>query len=210
MAKRIEKIEKSKHKQERILVYLEGGDLLRITQDELLQFGVRPGMDLSDELVLQLKEAGHHSEVKVQAAHLASGRMLSKKEIRQKLQRKGASETEAQDAADWLENIGAVNDQAYAGTIVRHYVRTGYGLQRIRMEFMKRGIPREQWDEAIEENYIHVDEAIADFIRSKLRGQQLTTENTKKISDALLRRGYSWNEIRPVLNALGTEIFEDI
>ena len=29
---RIERIEKSKHKQERVLVFLEGGDLLRITE----------------------------------------------------------------------------------------------------------------------------------------------------------------------------------
>ena len=35
---RIERIEKSKHKQERVLVFLEGGDLLRITGAELLRF----------------------------------------------------------------------------------------------------------------------------------------------------------------------------
>ena len=36
---RIERIEKSKHKQERLLVFLEGGDLLRITGAELLRIG---------------------------------------------------------------------------------------------------------------------------------------------------------------------------
>ena len=35
---RIKKIEKSKQKQGRVLVHLEGGDLLRITEDELLRF----------------------------------------------------------------------------------------------------------------------------------------------------------------------------
>ena len=34
---RIDRIEKSKHKQERVLVFLEGGDLLRITGAELLR-----------------------------------------------------------------------------------------------------------------------------------------------------------------------------
>ena len=37
---RVERIEKSKHKQERVLVFLEGGDLLRITGAELLRFGL--------------------------------------------------------------------------------------------------------------------------------------------------------------------------
>ena len=43
---RIEKIEKSKHKQERILVYLEGESPLRLTGDALLRFGLQAGMDL--------------------------------------------------------------------------------------------------------------------------------------------------------------------
>ena len=37
---RIERIERSKHRQERVLVYLEGGDLLRVTGAELLRFGL--------------------------------------------------------------------------------------------------------------------------------------------------------------------------
>ena len=30
----------------------------------------------------------------------------------------------------------------------------------------------------------------------------------KKLSDALLRRGFSWSDIRPALNRLGEEIDE--
>ena len=36
---KVERIERSKHKQERVLVYLEGGNLLRSTERELLRFG---------------------------------------------------------------------------------------------------------------------------------------------------------------------------
>ena len=46
---RIDRIEKSKHKQERVLVFLEEGDLLRITGAELLHFGLYQGMDLPPE-----------------------------------------------------------------------------------------------------------------------------------------------------------------
>ena len=41
---RIERLENSKHKQERVLVYLEDGTLLRITGAELLQFGLYHGL----------------------------------------------------------------------------------------------------------------------------------------------------------------------
>ena len=44
---RIERVEPSKHKKNRILVFLEGGQLLKITENELLHHDLRPGADLS-------------------------------------------------------------------------------------------------------------------------------------------------------------------
>ena len=69
---RIERIEKSKHKQERVLVFLEGGDLLRITGAELLRFGLYKGMDVPPELVVELQAAAQKSELKQTAARMAS------------------------------------------------------------------------------------------------------------------------------------------
>ena len=54
---RIERLENSKHKQERVLVYLEDGTLLRITGAELLQFGLYQGLDLPPETLEELPAA---------------------------------------------------------------------------------------------------------------------------------------------------------
>ena len=78
---KIVRIENSKHVQERVLIYLEEGDPLRITAHELLQFGLHQGMDLSPETVVQLQDAGRRSQSRVTAARMASGRMLSRKEL---------------------------------------------------------------------------------------------------------------------------------
>mgnify|MGYP000065565742 CR=1 FL=1 len=45
---RIERIQPSLHKKDRVLVYLTGGDLLRITPEELLRFGLRPGLSAAN------------------------------------------------------------------------------------------------------------------------------------------------------------------
>ena len=102
---KITRIENSKHVQERVLVYLEEGDPLRITGHELLQFGLYPGMDLSPQLVVQLQVAGQRSESRVKAAQLASGRMLSRKELTDRLNRKGIDPDTAEETADWLEGL---------------------------------------------------------------------------------------------------------
>ena len=100
---RITRIENSKHVQERVLVYLEEGDPLRITGHELLQFGLYPGMDLSPQLMVQLEASGKRSEGRVKAAQLASGRMMSRKELADKLNRKGIAPDTAEEA---VERIG--------------------------------------------------------------------------------------------------------
>ena len=204
---RITRIENSKHVQERVLVYLEEGDPLRITGHELLQFGLYPGMDLSPQLVVQLEASGKRSEGRVKAAQLASGRMMSRKELADKLNRKGIAPDTAEEAVEWLTSLGAVDDAAYAGVIARHYAASGYGPGRVRQELQKRGVPRELWDDALSQLPDSAD-AIDGFLKKKLGGRTPDRPALKKLSDALLRRGFSWSDIRPALNRLGEEIDE--
>lgn len=204
---RITRIENSKHVQERVLVYLEEGDPLRITQNELLQFGLYQGMDLSPDLVVQLQNTGRRSESRAAAARMASGRMLSRKELTDRLNRKGVDPDTAEETVDWLEALGAVDDAAYAGVIARHYAASGYGPGRVRQELQKRGIPRELWEDALSQLPDSAD-AIDGFLKKKLGGRTPDRAMLKKLSDALLRRGFSWNDIRPALNRLGGEIEE--
>ena len=46
---RIEQIKESQRKKGRLLVRLEDGNVLRVTEEELLRFGLRAGMELDEE-----------------------------------------------------------------------------------------------------------------------------------------------------------------
>ena len=205
---RIDRIEKSKHKQERVLVFLEGGDLLRITGAELLRFGLYEGMDLPPALVVELQAAAQKSELKQTAARMASGQMLSKKEVQRRLIKKGADQQEAEETADWLESLGAVDDAGYAGVIVRHYGAMGYGAGRVRQELHRRGVPKELWDAALEE--LPEDGGQIDrFLQGKLHGRAPEEKEKKRLTDALLRRGFPWSEIKSAWSRYGSELPEE-
>ena len=49
-------------------MYLEGGNLLRITESELLRFGLCIGLDIDDRTVVELQQSGARSETRVRAA----------------------------------------------------------------------------------------------------------------------------------------------
>lgn len=205
---RIERIQPSLHKKDRVLVYLTGGRLLRITPEELLRFDLRPGMDLAEDVLEELNRAAARSLTRQQAAEMAGRRMLSQKELSDRLVKKGTDPQEAQETAQWLADLGAVDDAAYAGVIVRHYAAMGYGPGRVRQELQRRGIPQELWDDALA-LLPEGEEAIERFIRSKCKEKSLDRETQRKLAAALQRRGFSWQEIRPVLNRLGEEMAEE-
>ena len=202
---RIERIERSKHKQERVLVYLEGGDLLRVTESELLHFGLYQGLDISPEAVVELKKCGARSETRVRAANMISARPLSKKELTRRLVRRGAEEDDAGAAAEYLEEIGALDDAAYAAMLVRHYSAQGWGPARIRDELYRRGVPREEWDAALTAAP-DAQETLARVIASRVKEKALDERAYKRLSDALLRRGFSWGEVKTALRGAGLEL----
>ena len=202
---KIERIEASRHKKGRVLVFLEDGACLRITEQELLDFGLRSGDELDDKTLQRLKEAAGVSNVKATAADLVGKRAMSRRDLERKLQNRGASETEARYAAEWMEAIGAINDAYYAAVLARHCADLGYGPQRVREKLYEKGVPRELWDDALDALPDSAGQIDA-FLERKLRGRVPDQREKKRLCDALLRRGFSWPEVKAGLNRLGSEI----
>ena len=205
---RIDRIQSPKHRKGRILVFLEDGALLKITEQELLDFGLRAGDELDETTLARLKEAAGVSNVKATAADLIGKRAMSRASLEKKLKEKGASEAEARYAAEWLEAIGAINDADYAALLVRHCADLGYGPARTREKLYEKGVPRELWDEALDQLPDN-GEQIDRFLQSKLRGRMPDEKEKKRLTDALLRRGYSWGDVKAAWNRLGSETRED-
>ena len=205
---KIEKVERSKHKQGRVLVYLEGGDLLRVTEDELLHFDLCAGLDISPETVVELKKRAAGSQTRERAVNMISARALSRSELKRRLRDKGAQEEDAEAAAAWLEDIGALDDLSYAKCVVRHYCARGYGAAKLRDELRRRGVPRALWDEALAEAP-EASQTILKVVEAKTKGKPMDEKARKKLCDMLARRGFSWGDIRAALAQCGTEFEED-
>lgn len=201
---RIEKIEPSRHVQGRYLVWFENETLLKVTEQELLDFSLYAGRELAEGELASLRDAAGVSRARGRAAAIISARALSRRELEKRLMQKGETPERAAGAADWLEEIGALDDRSYAASVVRHYGAMGYGPAKMRDELYRRGVPRELWEEALEEQPDPA-EAIDRYIASKLRGGALDDRTMKRISDGLRRRGFRWEDIKDALHRLDTD-----
>ena len=227
---KIEKIEPSRHRQGRWLVWLDDASLIRVAEGDVVSLGLYAGKELSDGEGEALAAAGERSKLMERAVGLLAQRPMSRRELLDKLcapprqkrekypydklddapgqwvlqARREAVRERAEEVADRLTELGLLNDGEYARMVVRHYAAKGYGPKKLRDELYRRGVPREYWEDALGEREPD-GEQVLELARQKLRGAEPTRENLKKVSDCLSRRGYGWEEISAALDRIRRE-----
>lgn len=197
---------KSPHIADRYILELEDGTSLKIHINQIADYSLFTGRELTEEEYEDLRAAAGRYTARSRALRIIGSKPMSKKEIADRLITKGETEEAAEETAQWLQDIGAVDDREYAAMIVRHYHAKGYGAGKIKNELYRRKVPRELWDEAMEE-LPEDTEAIDRLVRMKLSGYEEPDRKTiKKLTDMLCRRGFSWEEIREALKRFEYEL----
>lgn len=148
-------------------------------------------------------------EARKRALRLLEKRDYSCKTMLDKLTEKGASPEAAAEVVAWLREMRFLDDGRYAGLVARHYAARGYGVRRIQEELYRRGVPRELWDQALAE-LPEADDTVLRLLRQKLRGTPGEKEDLQRAQGYLLRRGYSWEEIRSAMERYQAENEENL
>ena len=173
----------------------EDGKRLKAPAFKVVELGLTPGAEVTPEVFLALENAQRLASCKERAVRILTASGLSKKELQKRLVQKGESEEDAEAAVAWLEELHLIDDLETAKQLVRSACLRGYGAARAKSILYEKGIPKELWDEALEE-LSEMDDAIDTFLRRKLDGRTLDAKQIKKTVDALLRRGHSYHDIQ--------------
>lgn len=190
----------------RLTVCFEDGSEIRSTLGVVTDLRLFSGRELSGRELEDLRQASGRALAREKALEILSRRPMSRKELKTKLLQKGEDEAVAEYCVQWLSDNRLIDDESYAAAVARHYAAKGYGAGRVRAELSRRGIDRELWDDALEqmpENESKLDR----FIAARLKDPE-DRDQVRKISAALYRRGYSWEDIRSALNRFHAETGE--
>ncbi|MDD3698761.1 MAG: regulatory protein RecX [Atribacterota bacterium] len=120
-------------------------------------------------------------------------KMYTRGELFQKLARDGFSREEIEEALQFLEERGYLNDEEF----VKIYVETRRrlnprGLQAIKDELRRKGIPHELLDSLRE--FFPREEEVKDA-RGLIREWSGEGKEKEDINNRLLRRGFSWEVV---------------
>lgn len=195
---------------ERFELTLSNGDRLRVTLNDVADFSLYTGRVLAEDELVALKNAAALSRAKDRALRIIGARAMSERELYDRLVEKGEPEQNAAATVAWLVGLHLLNDADYAAMLVRHYAAKGFGKRRVRDELYKRKVPKELWDDALSE-LPEQDDMIDRLLRGKLRGADSDDRAAlKRAADALLRRGFGWDEIQAAVERyhLSTEDYD--
>lgn len=133
----------------------------------------------------------------------------SKRRLCEKLRQRGYDRDIAEDAAEYVERAGLINESRQLEHSVTQLAARGYGPARIRQELIKKGISREVISEELEErlNEIDFEENLSRMIERKIDAAKLKDgiEGRKYFEKSvamLIRYGYSASDIRKGLREL--------
>lgn len=204
----IQELKPSKRVRDRWLAVMEDGSILRVSKNQIADFALYAGRELSDKEADRLTQAIENENFRAHALRMIMDTPRSRREFVKLMEKIDCPPEKAQEIADWLENMGLLDDRRYAADVVELYVRKGYGKRKIRDELYRRGVPRELWEEALEQ--IEEEDnasAIDAFLEKKLKGSH-DPKDVKRASDALARRGFSWSEVSDALRRYGMEVWD--
>ncbi len=166
-------------------------------------FGLYTGMDLSDEEYDRLLTAAGQMSAKMRAVRIVSASSVSKRDLQDRLVRKGEDPTQAKEAVEWMEELHLLDDRNTAEQVVHSCISKGYGLQRAKQALYEKRIPKQYWEEALSDYPDQMDKIVS-FLRSRL-DDGADQKQVKKAVDALLRRGHSYSKIREGLNIISLD-----
>ena len=191
---RIDSLKTAPDRAGRYWIQLSDGSRLGLYRQTVEDFALYPGMELSVEEWGRLQTAAGEMSAKMRAVRIVSASSVSRKDLEQRLVRKGEDPQQARDAVAWMEELHLVDDKSTAQQVVRSCIAKGYGPERAKQALYAKKIP-DQID------WIHA------FLRSRLDADS-DEKQVKRAVDSLLRRGHHYSRIREALNSLSFDTDE--
>lgn len=176
--------------------------LLALDSELCEQKGLKSGVELSDEQLVELVRESGIKRAKSRAMWYLSRQDMPREKLFRKL-KEHFPEYAAEAAADRAVELGFINDFEYAKRRLQLELEVKKASLRAAVtKLQAEGIDRETIEAAIEEVEYNPTDSILTLIEQKY-SRKLDEENGKdKVFAALQRKGYSYSQIKTAFNSL--------
>lgn len=188
-------------------LYIDGEYAMKLDTQTLIENRISAGVEIDDEELKQLIELSDTRRAKEKAMWLISYRDHSSKELYDKL-RRDYSEEAAQKALERMQELGLINDEAFAKRYAAELHSKHQSPSTIRYKLLQKGIDRDTAEEIVEDLDIDPAEEIKALVEKKYTRSLSDEKGLKRTVAALQRAGYRFSDIKSVLSAYIRDDYE--
>jgi regulatory protein len=175
----------------RARIFVDGEFWAEIDADVAVERGLREGVALGIEELEAARVAGERALAMNRALHFLGYRARSRREVSDRLRRYGYAEETVGAVIGRLEELGYLDDEEFARTVVREKARR-YGPRRVSADLRRSGVDAELAQDVVEEAFSErseVEAARSAAARRYNRGG--SDAEARRVYGFLVRRGYS-------------------
>lgn len=202
-------IKVQKRNPDRVSIYLDGEYAFGLSR--IVAAWLNVGQHVSDEKIEALRAKDGNEVAYQRALRLISHRMRTRREIQQKLVEKGFEDTQAESVIARLAEAGLVEDREFARMWVENRNQSHPRSQRLmKLELMQKGVSVEEIESALVDSADDADLATQAAMQQIRKYSGLEwSEFRKKLSAFLMRRGFSYGTIAPVVQSVWESVQKD-
>ena len=178
-------------------IELDGERKYYINGSIVSEFELEKGQSLSAAELGEIKGADTLRKAKKRALYLLGERLMCRGELLSKLT-KTYGEQVAEEAAEYVCELGYVNDEEYAPKLAEYLIkRKRWGVRRARYEMLHRGLDRELVENTLADiPEDEIDEELTALIEKRYANKVRDYDDRRRTIAALARRGYDFGAIK--------------
>ncbi|MGB9779360.1 MAG: regulatory protein RecX [Caldanaerobacter sp.] len=179
-------------------VFIDGEYSFTCDIEALLVLGIEEGKEINNEQYKYYVNYIESKNAKDYAFRLLSKRILTEKQLIDKLKLKGFSEEAIDKALLKAKEYNYINDKNYAKLFVEEKIRNQYSRRRIYHELIKRGIKKDIIEEVLETLYPFEKEI--EVIKQIIQKKRKSYDEVQKLKRYLYTNGFEIENIEKALN----------
>lgn len=191
-------------------IELDGERRFYVNVSVVSEFALEKGQTITGEELSGIKGADTLRKAKKRALYLLGERLMCRGELKAKLT-KTYGEAVAEEAAEYVSELGYVNDEEYAPKLAEYLIRRKHwGVRRARLEMLHRGLSRELVENTLADiPEDELDEELSALIAKKYANKVHDPDDRRRTIAALARRGYDFGAIKRCIEAYLNECEAD-
>ena len=177
-----------------------------IDNDICVDFGICEGLNLTLEQIEEIKFESEYQRAKSRALWYLDRMDYTEKKLFEKLVMAGFDKKASAKVLSNLTEFGIVDDRRFAIRYAERLMESNISKRQALGKLYQKGVPYDLAKEVLEDQKVDASEQLAELISKKYANKLLAENGTQKVFAALVRRGFSYSDVKSALNKFNEEL----